>query len=106
MISHPRVRLSVIVFVFIILTALFASFISPRNDLGAFVAPSLIVAYLGGVLSIISPCSIAVLPAFFAITFREKEKLRRAVLIFSLGLISVFVPIGIGASFVAKSFFE
>jgi len=106
MISNPLVRLSLIVFVFIILIALFASFISPRNDLGAFVAPSLIVAYLGGVLSIISPCSIAVLPAFFAITFREKEKLRRAVLIFSLGLISVFIPLGIGASFVAKSFFE
>src|SRR3990167_10667057 len=106
MISNPLVRLSLIVFVFIILIALFASFVSPQNDLGVFAAPSLIVAYLGGVLSIISPCSIAVLPAFFAITFKEKEKLKRAVLIFFLGLISVFVPIGIGASFVAKSFFE
>ena len=106
MISNPLVRLSLIVFVFIILIALFASFVSPQNDLGVFAAPSLIVAYLGGVLSIISPCSIAVLPAFFAITFKEKEKLKRAVLIFFLGLISVFVPIGIGASFIAKSFFE
>ena len=50
MISNPLVRLSLIVFVFIILIALFASFVSPQNDLGVFAAPSLIVAYLGGVL--------------------------------------------------------
>lgn len=104
--NNPVVKLALVVLGFIIVITLAASFKSPINDLGAFAAPSLIVAYLGGVLSIISPCSIAVLPAFFAITFREKEKLRRAVLIFSFGLISVFVPLGIGASFIAKPFFE
>lgn len=104
--NNPVVKLALVVLGFIIVITLAASLKSPINDLGAFAAPSLIVAYLGGVLSIISPCSIAVLPAFFAITFREKEKLRRAVLIFSFGLISVFVPLGIGASFIAKPFFE
>lgn len=104
--NNPVVKLALAVLGFIIVITLAASLKSPINDLGAFAAPSLIVAYLGGVLSIISPCSIAVLPAFFAITFREKEKLRRAVLIFSFGLVSVFVPLGIGASFIAKPFFE
>lgn len=104
--NNPVIKLALVVLGFIIVITLTASFKSPINNLGAFVTPSLIVAYLGGVLSIISPCSIAVLPAFFAITFREKEKLRRAVLIFSFGLISVFVPLGIGASFIAKPFFE
>lgn len=103
--NNPVAKLALIVFSFIFLITLFAYFKSPQNDLGAFAAPSLIAAYLGGILSIISPCSIAVLPAFFAITFREKQKITRALFVFFLGLIAVFVPIGIGASFLARAFF-
>ena len=106
MFQTPLAKLTIIVFGFIGVIAFIAQFSSPQNDLGAFAAPSLIAAYLGGVLSIISPCSVAVLPAFFAITFREKQKITRALFVFFLGLIAVFVPIGIGASFLARAFFE
>lgn len=104
--NNPLAKLTLIVFGFIGVIALVAQFSSPQNDLGALVAPSLIAAYLGGVLAIISPCSVAVLPAFFAITFREKQKITRALFIFFLGMVAVFVPLGIGASMLSNAFFQ
>lgn len=61
------------------------------------------VAYLGGVLALLSPCSGAILPAFFAYSFETKGRLVRMTYVFYLGLALVFVPIS-GASSLVSNF--
>ncbi len=61
------------------------------------------VAYLGGVLALLSPCSGAILPAFFAYSFDTKGHLVRMTYVFYLGLALVFVPIS-GASSLVNTF--
>lgn len=53
-------------------------------------------ALLAGVLSLISPCSALLLPAFFAYAFDSLRHLVFKTLIFLAGLIAVLVPIGAG----------
>lgn len=67
---------------------------------------SFIAVFLGGVLAILSPCSALLLPAFFAVAFASRVQLLRAALLFYLGLATIFVPLGLGVSFVASLFFE
>ncbi len=61
------------------------------------------VAYLGGVFALLSPCSGAILPAFFAYSFETKGRLVRMTYVFYLGLALVFVPIS-GASSLVNTF--
>jgi cytochrome c biogenesis protein CcdA len=61
------------------------------------------VAYLAGVLALLSPCSGAILPAFFAYSFDSKGNLLRMTYIFYLGLALVFVPVS-GASSLVDAF--
>lgn len=61
------------------------------------------VAYLGGVLALLSPCSGAILPAFFAYSFDTKGHLVRMTYVFYLGLALIFVPIS-GASSLVNNF--
>jgi len=58
-----------------------------------------IVALIGGLLSVLSPCSGALLPTYFALTFKSREKLVLNTLFFSWGVLFVSIPIGIGAHF-------
>ncbi|GAC1485701.1 MAG: hypothetical protein NVS1B1_00160 [Candidatus Limnocylindrales bacterium] len=67
---------------------------------------SFIAVFAGGVLAILSPCSALLLPAFFAVAFSSRVQLVRAALLFYLGLATIFVPLGLGVSFVASLFFE
>lgn len=55
-------------------------------------------AFLGGVLALLSPCSALLLPAFFAYAFKSKRALVSRTLIFLLGLATLLVPLGMGAS--------
>lgn len=55
------------------------------------------VAYVAGVLALLSPCSGAILPAFFAYGLEDEGNLVRRTYVFYLGLALVFVPIS-GAS--------
>ncbi len=63
---------------------------------------SLLVAFIGGVLSFLTPCAIGILPAYFAYTFQEKKELVKMTLLFFLGLLAVFIPIGLAASFIGN----
>lgn len=67
---------------------------------------SFIAVFAGGVLAILSPCSALLLPAFFAVAFSSRVQLLRAALLFYLGLATIFIPLGLGVSFVASLFFE
>ena len=49
-------------------------------------------------LALLSPCSALLLPAFFAYAFQGKRELTARTSIFYLGLATIFVPLGMGAS--------
>ena len=55
------------------------------------------IAFAGGVLSLLSPCSALLLPAFFAYAFPSPTRLALRTAIFYLGLVTLLVPAGLGA---------
>ncbi len=57
----------------------------------------LLVAFAGGVLSLLSPCSALLLPAFFAYAFPSPAHLAARTAVFYAGMITLLVPLGIGA---------
>jgi len=67
---------------------------------------SFLIAFLGGIFSLLSPCVLPLLPAFFAYTFGEKKNITKMTLIFFLGMSFVFVIFGILASFIGFFFAE
>ncbi|MCS4277488.1 cytochrome c biogenesis protein CcdA [Mycetocola sp. BIGb0189] len=52
-------------------------------------------ALLGGILTLFSPCSVMLLPAFFAYAFASPTKLLQRTGIFYLGLLVTLVPLGL-----------
>ncbi len=64
----------------------------------SFLQISLLVAFLGGVIAILSPCSLAIIPAFFAYALEGKKELMKMTFFFFLGLSIVLVPLGFAAS--------
>jgi cytochrome c biogenesis protein CcdA len=63
---------------------------------------SYLAAFFGGVLSLLSPCSALLLPAFFAYAFQSHRKLLAKTLIFYLGLATTLVPLGMGIAAVSR----
>lgn len=55
-------------------------------------------ALIGGLLSILSPCSVMLLPAFFAYAFSSPTKLLGRTVLFYAGLVATLVPLGVLAS--------
>ncbi|MCH8329079.1 MAG: cytochrome c biogenesis protein CcdA [Nanoarchaeota archaeon] len=64
---------------------------------------SFIIAFLAGILSILTPCSLGILPAFFSYTFKEKKNITKMTLAFFLGFMPVFIAFGIIATFLGTS---
>jgi cytochrome c biogenesis protein CcdA len=62
------------------------------------VEASFLASFLGGVLSLLSPCSALLLPAFFAYAFQSRRELAHKTAIFYLGLAATLVPLGMGVS--------
>lgn len=56
----------------------------------------LLAAFLGGVLSLLSPCSALLLPAFFAYAFGSPTQLLARTGAFYAGLVTLLVPLGMG----------
>ncbi len=54
------------------------------------------IAFAGGVLALLSPCSALLLPAFFAYAFGSTGRLVVRTVIFYAGLVAVLVPVGLG----------
>ncbi len=63
---------------------------------------SYLAALFGGVLSLLSPCSALLLPAFFAYAFQSRKALLAKTAIFYLGLAATLVPLGMGVSAVSR----
>ena len=70
------------------------------------VEASFVAAFLGGVLSLLAPCSALLLPAFFAYAFTSRTQLLGRTLLFLAGLCTIFVPLGMGASLMAAALID
>ena len=69
------------------------------------VGTSLIAAFVAGVAALFAPCCIGVLlPSYLANIFKEKYKIFFMTFVFFLGMLTIFLPIGLGASFLAQLF--
>jgi cytochrome c biogenesis protein CcdA len=62
---------------------------------------SFLASFLGGLLSLLSPCSALLLPAFFAYAFQSRGELVGRTAVFYLGLCATLVPLGMGVSAVS-----
>jgi cytochrome c biogenesis protein CcdA len=60
----------------------------------------LLTAFLGGLLSLLSPCAALLLPSFFAYAFDRVGTLVGRTLTFLAGLLTVLVPLGAGVALV------
>ena len=63
---------------------------------------SYLSAFFGGVLSLLSPCSALLLPAFFAYAFQSRKDLLTKTAVFYLGLAATLVPLGMGVAAVSR----
>jgi len=59
---------------------------------------SFLASFFGGLLSLLSPCSALLLPAFFAYAFQSRGELVGRTAVFYLGLCATLVPLGMGIS--------
>ena len=66
------------------------------------VEASFLASFLGGLLSLLSPCSALLLPAFFAYAFQSRGELVGRTAVFYLGLCATLVPLGMGISAVGS----
>ena len=57
-----------------------------------------LIAFLGGVLTLLAPCSVMLLPAFFSYAFQSPRKLIARCWIFWLGLLTPLIPLGAALS--------
>jgi len=65
--------------------------------------PLIILSFLAGVLSFLSPCTLPILPAYFAFTFQgDRKRIVVMTLAFFLGLALVFSMMGATASFIGS----
>lgn len=64
-----------------------------------------LTALFGGVLSLLSPCSALLLPAFFAYAFGTPSRLLTRTVAFFLGLCLTLVPLGVAGSFAGRLFY-
>ncbi|MFD7063386.1 cytochrome c biogenesis CcdA family protein [Streptomyces sp. NPDC059906] len=65
----------------------------------------LAMAFLGGLLALLSPCSALLLPAFFAYSFTSRTRLLGRTGLFYVGLCTTLVPLGVAGSFASRLFY-
>jgi|TARA_B100001971_G_scaffold68437_1_gene62997 cytochrome c-type biogenesis protein len=63
---------------------------------------SFFVAFVAGILGILSPCILPFLPAYFSYTFKEKKNITKMTLVFFLGFSTVFVAMGLIAGYIGE----
>ncbi len=66
---------------------------------------SLVAAFIAGIAALFAPCCITVLlPSYLASIFKEKKKVFLMTFVFFLGILTVFLPLGLGLSAVGQLF--
>lgn len=69
------------------------------------VSISWLAVLAAGALSLLSPCSALLLPSFFAYAFGSTRALVTRTLVFTLGLMTTLVPLGMGVQAVSRALF-
>ncbi|HAV11619.1 MAG TPA: hypothetical protein DCX32_03700 [Candidatus Moranbacteria bacterium] len=70
-----------------------------------FILASLITAFVAGIAALFAPCCISVLlPSYLGSVFREKYKVVMMTSVYFFGVLTVFLPIGLGFSALAQFF--
>lgn len=69
------------------------------------IGTSLLAAFVAGVAALFAPCCITVLlPSYFGSIFREKYKVFLMTFLFFLGILTVFLPLGLGFAALGQAF--
>ena len=69
------------------------------------IGASLITAFVAGMAALFAPCCITVLlPAYFASIFRERKTVFLMTFVFFLGLLVIFLPLGLGVAGLGRFF--
>ncbi len=69
------------------------------------VGSSMLAAFIAGVAALFAPCCITVLlPSYLASIFRERKKVFLMTFIYFLGILAVFLPMGLGFSALGQTF--
>ena len=66
---------------------------------------SIVASFLAGLAALFAPCCITVLlPTYLASVFKQKSTVFLMTFIYFLGLVAVFLPLGLGATFLTRIF--
>ncbi len=69
------------------------------------ISTSLIAAFIAGVAALFAPCCVTVLlPSYFGSIFRTRRKVFLMTFIFFLGILTIFLPLGLGMSALGQVF--
>ncbi len=63
---------------------------------------SFFIAFLAGIVTLLSPCLLPLIPAFFSYTFKEKKQITFMTLIFFSGFTLMFVAMGVTAAMIGN----
>lgn len=63
---------------------------------------SFFIAFVAGILGILSPCIFPLLPAYFSYTFKEKKEITKMTLVFFVGFSLTFVIMGAIVGFIGE----
>ena len=63
-----------------------------------------LLAFFAGLISMTSPCGIALLPTFFSVAFKDRKKAVLMTSAFSIGLLIAFTIFGLVAGFLGNFF--
>ncbi len=67
------------------------------------ISASFIASFFAGVAALFAPCCITVLlPTYFTSIFKQKSTVFLMTFVFFLGLLTIFLPLGLGASFLSQ----
>ncbi|MDA1197084.1 MAG: cytochrome c biogenesis CcdA family protein [Nanoarchaeota archaeon] len=66
------------------------------------VRASFFIAFVAGMIGMLSPCILPFIPAYFSYTFKEKKNITLMTLVFGAGFSLVFVSMGIIAGFAGE----
>lgn len=73
--------------------------------MGLLVGTSIVAAFITGVAALFAPCCITVLlPSYFASIFRERRKVFLMTFVFFLGVLAVYLPLGLGVAALGQFF--
>ncbi len=64
-----------------------------------------LIAFVGGILSFLSPCTAIILPTFFAYTFNNRVKLIAATVLYVIGFSIIYIPVSLGFTYFTILFF-